>query len=299
MFERYNESARRVLFYARQEVSDLGSQGIAPAHLLVGVIRDGRNGAARMLAAAGVSEQVLRQAMQRQLPVGPRVPPAMEVPFEAGTKRALELAGAEADALGQRHIGPEHLLMGVLRAQDPITSALLAERGVQLGEVRRIAASGATPAVSRWLPAAADVLALNAIRERLQRAENEGNADVIAEAMAEDVVVMVPNEPVQEGRQVAASFVRRMLEEQRAWFDRTIEYVSDEVGVHGDVAFDRGRFSFEVVTRHDGARSGATGKYLWLYSRDGAGHWRVARAVMSLDDPPEADCGQQGADDVC
>ena len=44
-------------------------------------------------------------------------------------KRAFHLAGTEADALGQHDIGPEHLLLGVLRdALDPVSSTWRSRR---------------------------------------------------------------------------------------------------------------------------------------------------------------------------
>jgi ATP-dependent Clp protease ATP-binding subunit ClpA len=40
MFERYTEAARRTLFFARYEASQLGSVAIEPAHMLLGLLRD-------------------------------------------------------------------------------------------------------------------------------------------------------------------------------------------------------------------------------------------------------------------
>ena len=42
MFERYTERARRVLFFARYEASQLGSITIETEHLLLGLIREGK-----------------------------------------------------------------------------------------------------------------------------------------------------------------------------------------------------------------------------------------------------------------
>ena len=42
MFERYTERARRVLFFARYEASQLGSVSIETEHLLLGLIREGK-----------------------------------------------------------------------------------------------------------------------------------------------------------------------------------------------------------------------------------------------------------------
>ena len=41
MFERYTERARRVLFFARYEATQLGSTSIETEHLLLGLIREG------------------------------------------------------------------------------------------------------------------------------------------------------------------------------------------------------------------------------------------------------------------
>ena len=127
---------------------------------------------------------------------------------------------------------------------------------------------------------------IDALRTQLEAAENAGDADTIEQVMAEDAVVMVPNAPVQTGRAQCAAFIRGILAEQRAWFDRHITYWSDEITVFGEVAIDRGRFSFTTVARHDGSTHTAAGKYLWLYGRTEA-DWRLRRAIMSLDEEPE------------
>ena len=41
MFEKYNEKARRALFFARYEASKLGSRVIESEHILLGVLREG------------------------------------------------------------------------------------------------------------------------------------------------------------------------------------------------------------------------------------------------------------------
>ena len=54
MFERYTERARRVLFFARYEASQLGTAAIGSEHLLLGLLRDG--------GAPGVSAQAFARA---------------------------------------------------------------------------------------------------------------------------------------------------------------------------------------------------------------------------------------------
>jgi ATP-dependent Clp protease ATP-binding subunit ClpC len=40
MFERYTEKARRVVFFARYEAGQFGSQAIEPEHILLGLLRE-------------------------------------------------------------------------------------------------------------------------------------------------------------------------------------------------------------------------------------------------------------------
>ena len=74
--------------------------------------------------------------------------------------------------------------------------------------------------------------------------------------------------------------------------DRHIEYVSAEICVLGDHAFDRGTLAFTATPKSGGETAHAQGKYFWLYSRDGNGSWKLTRGIVSLDDPPEDDDGE-------
>jgi ATP-dependent Clp protease ATP-binding subunit ClpC len=47
MFERYTERSRRVIFFARYEALQYGSQVIAPEHILLGLMREDKTLSAR------------------------------------------------------------------------------------------------------------------------------------------------------------------------------------------------------------------------------------------------------------
>src|ERR1044071_78446 len=57
MFERYTERARRVLFFARYEASQLGSISIETEHLLLGLIREGKGLKSRIFARSPLSRK--------------------------------------------------------------------------------------------------------------------------------------------------------------------------------------------------------------------------------------------------
>jgi ATP-dependent Clp protease ATP-binding subunit ClpC len=136
MFERYTDSARRSLFFARYEASELGSLTIEPEHLLLGVIRD--NAVVKALPKVDIDR--LRDAVVRKVHFKEKLATSVEIPFEAGTKRALQYAAEEADALKHPHIGSEHLLLGLLREERSGAAAALAEQGVCLADQRQAVA---------------------------------------------------------------------------------------------------------------------------------------------------------------
>lgn len=129
------------------------------------------------------------------------------------------------------------------------------------------------------------------ILRRLEAAENAGDAEYIVSMMADDMVMMVPNEPMYEGKDACAEFLRGMLAWMIESLHRHIEYVSAEIRVLGDHAFDRGTFAFTATAKSGRETAHAQGKYFWLYSRAADGSWKLARMIVSLDDPPEDDDG--------
>ncbi len=133
MFERYTESARRSLFFARYEASQLGSISIEPEHMLLGLMREG----AALTAILPVPLDGLRQEIEGRIVFREKLSTSVEIPFSAKTKRMLQFAAEEADRLQHDHIGSEHLLLGLLREEHSIAASILATHGVRLSDVRR------------------------------------------------------------------------------------------------------------------------------------------------------------------
>jgi uncharacterized protein (TIGR02246 family) len=132
-----------------------------------------------------------------------------------------------------------------------------------------------------------DAAVVAAIVRRIESAENAGDWEAMASMMADDIVIMVPTYPVQESKPACAAFTRDVLTALRGRFHRHIAYVSAEIRVAGDMAFDRGTFSFTVSPKAGGDTSIETGKYLFLYSRDGDRSWKIARVIVNLDEREE------------
>ena len=140
MFERYTESARRVLFFARYEVSQLGAISIEPEHVLLGLVRENKGIVARILALSQVSPDDIRRQIVNRSAFREKIATSVEIPFSAETKRVLQFTAEEANSLGHSYIGTEHLLMALLREEHSVAASILTTLGVRLGDVRRTAA---------------------------------------------------------------------------------------------------------------------------------------------------------------
>ncbi len=136
MFERYTERARRVIFFARFEASQYGSPCIETEHLLLGLLREDRSLAKRFLGQANAGEGI-RAEIERHITLRERIPTSVEMPLTMESKMVLKMATEEADRLGQRYVGTEHLLLGLLRAEASLAGQLLQARGVK-GEALRM-----------------------------------------------------------------------------------------------------------------------------------------------------------------
>jgi ketosteroid isomerase-like protein len=132
--------------------------------------------------------------------------------------------------------------------------------------------------------ATADLQAVNALRLALEEAENCGDPEPIVARLAPDAVLMVPTFPVSDGRDACAAFLRETLPALLEHFDRRITYVSSEVCVMGDVAVDRGTFSFTIRPRAGGDGNVERGKYLYVLAKDPDDGWRLSRAIVTLDE---------------
>ena len=136
MFNRFTRRALRVLFYARSEVSQLGSSAVEPEHILLGVLDEGNGLGCRILARTGDALDDFRSDIVCRLTSREKVPKSDDIPFSASCERALQYAAEEADRLLHNYVGTEHLLLGLLREERSVAAEVLAARGLRIEAVR-------------------------------------------------------------------------------------------------------------------------------------------------------------------
>jgi len=136
MFERFTDRARRVVVLAQEEARMLDHNYIGTEHLLLGLIHEGESVAARALKSLEISLQAARQQVEEIIGHGDQ-PPSGHIPFTPRAKKVLELSLRESRQLGQNYIGPEHILLGVLREGDGVAAQVLVKLHAELDQVRQ------------------------------------------------------------------------------------------------------------------------------------------------------------------
>jgi ATP-dependent Clp protease ATP-binding subunit ClpC len=135
LFDRFTDPARRVVVLAQDEARRLNHDYIGPEHLLLGLIHEDKGVAARALQQCGIPLQAARAEVQQVIGRGDS-PPGEPIPFTAEAKRALELSLREGFERGHRHIGTEHILLGVLGEGGGAAAQVLEQLGTDLDQVR-------------------------------------------------------------------------------------------------------------------------------------------------------------------
>jgi hypothetical protein len=157
MFERFTEKARRAVSFARYEASQYGNSYIETEHLLLGLWREdlalrgilddpdveqpstrGRLTDSEFRAAVErvLSTSDIRAAIEQHITRRPPISTSIEVPLSADSKKALLFASEEAERLGHRHVGTEHMLLGILRVEDSLAAQIVRGRGLTPEKLR-------------------------------------------------------------------------------------------------------------------------------------------------------------------
>jgi ATP-dependent Clp protease ATP-binding subunit ClpA len=140
IFERCTEEARQAISRTLFEASRFGSPCIETEHLLLGALHEGKAHLDLFLPNVE-SRGSLRAEIEEHTLFREKVSTFRNMPFTQECKRALHFAAEEADALHQELIGPEHLLLGLLRGEHSFAARVLRERGADIGRIRGALAS--------------------------------------------------------------------------------------------------------------------------------------------------------------
>jgi len=120
---------------AKNEAINMAYPYIGTEHLLLGLILEGESLAAKVLGAVGLEPEGVRAAVRRMVEQ-PQERPTDEPVLTAKAKMVIELSVNEAHKMGHNYVGPEHLLLGLIREGEGVAAQILAAYGVDYHKVR-------------------------------------------------------------------------------------------------------------------------------------------------------------------
>lgn len=133
MNDRFTERAKTAIEKAQEAAAELGHSYVGTEHILLGILREGDGLGARVLRDNGFDEALTEAMLVRLSGRG-----APGLPVQGLTPRArgiIELGVADANRLGHRYVGTEHLLMGILRDPECTAARMITGAG---GELNRL-----------------------------------------------------------------------------------------------------------------------------------------------------------------
>ena len=102
---------------------------------MLGLIREDKNLTNRFLRNSSSIESI-RKEIEGRTTIREKVSTSIDLPLSNECKRILAYAAEEAERLNHRHIGTEHLLLGILREEKCVAAEILHERGLRLNAIR-------------------------------------------------------------------------------------------------------------------------------------------------------------------
>ena len=180
MWQRFSDSARKVIYYAQEEAQRFGAQVIDPEHLLLGITHNSLCVASRVLTQLGTRPDSFERVISAQLPRAPQNDPS-DMTLSPRSKQVVDFAYAEARNLNHNYIGTEHLLLGLLKQRDGIAGEVMNMKGVTLDAARNavisIVGKGAKPVPESHpsqpqdIPAATKAVTMLAARKQRMMAD--------------------------------------------------------------------------------------------------------------------------------
>ena len=132
----FTPRAQQVLGLAYREAQRMNHNFIGTEHVLLGLVALGQGTAVAVLTKKGIKLETVRADVEKFLGTGPSEIGKGTLPYTPRVKKVLALAMKEAKALNHKHIGTEHILLGLLAEGDGVAARILKNLNVDLPSTR-------------------------------------------------------------------------------------------------------------------------------------------------------------------
>ena len=130
---RFTQSAIKVLKLAQYEAKHLKHRHVGTEHILLGLLHEGTNVAAKALSSIGIDLYTVRQRVHELVEKEDFDDlETEEIGYSPEAKTIMEYAVEQAQALGHDYIGTEHILLGIIYETESIACEILISLGADL-----------------------------------------------------------------------------------------------------------------------------------------------------------------------
>jgi ATP-dependent Clp protease ATP-binding subunit ClpC len=137
MYERFSDTARKVMQLANQEAQRFNHEYIGTEHILLGLVKEGTGVAANVLKNLDIDLRKIRMEVEKIVQPGPEPYTPGRLPQTPRAKKVIEYAIEEARNFRHDYVGTEHLLLGLLREGEAVAAQVLMNLGLRLDKVRQ------------------------------------------------------------------------------------------------------------------------------------------------------------------
>ena len=114
----FSQRVKDVLIYSREEANRLGNKSITPAHLLLGIIRDGEGAAIDALLQLGVDLKHLKSIIENEIREPMHGYSDENIPMDEQAMNCLKYSTLEARKLSSSVVDTEHLVLAFLKTNN-------------------------------------------------------------------------------------------------------------------------------------------------------------------------------------
>jgi uncharacterized protein (TIGR02246 family) len=120
----------------------------------------------------------------------------------------------------------------------------------------------------------AEIKRIRQIREAVEKAEREMDAEAFGHLFAKNVAMMPRGGPTVRGSEDVIAFHRDLYDGYER-FD--VDFSIEDITVLGGLAMEKGSYTAELVPKSGGEPENVTGRYLYFYEQDADGAWKILR----------------------
>ena len=134
---RISEELNSIISLSRDEAMRTGSYGIAPDHLMLGIIRHGENTAMDILRGLETDVSEMKQFIDSKIFTNEHIPyaEAASVTFSRGAQNVLSITVLEATRMNGKEASSQHLLLALCRNTGSYAQSYMRDTGIDYGRV--------------------------------------------------------------------------------------------------------------------------------------------------------------------